>query len=84
MQRACPINNDTSSTDYYDIPDNKVHGASLGPIWGQQDPGGPHVGTMNFVIWDMYVTFKQHINSTDSYSGWCLAMCQIHVCFVLG
>ena len=32
-------------------PDNKVHGANLGPIWGRQDPGGPHVGPMNFVIW---------------------------------
>ena len=26
------------------IPDNKVHGANMGPIWGRQDPGGPHVG----------------------------------------
>ena len=24
-------------------PDSKVHGANMGPIWGQQDPGGPHV-----------------------------------------
>ena len=22
-------------------PDNKVHGANMGPIWGRQDPGGP-------------------------------------------
>ena len=34
------------------IPDSKVHGANMGPIWGQQDPGGPHVGPMNFAIWD--------------------------------
>ena len=34
------------------IPDGKVHGANMGPIWGQQDPGGPHVGLMNFVIRD--------------------------------
>ena len=33
-------------------PDGKVHGANMGPIWGQQDPGGPHVGPMNFAIWD--------------------------------
>ena len=33
-------------------PDSKVHGANMGPIWGQQDPGGPHVGLMNFAIWD--------------------------------
>ena len=28
-------------------PDGKVHGANMGPIWGRQDPGGPHVGPMN-------------------------------------
>ena len=32
------------------IPDSKVHGANMGPIWGLQDPGGPHVGPMNFAI----------------------------------
>ena len=32
-------------------PDSKVHGANMGPIWGWQDPGGPHVGPMNFAIW---------------------------------
>ena len=31
-------------------PDNKVHGANMGPIWGRQDPGGPHVGPMNLAI----------------------------------
>ena len=30
------------------FPDSKVH---VGPIWGRQDPGGPHVGPMNFAIW---------------------------------
>ena len=25
------------------IPDSKVHGANMGPIWGRQDLGGPHV-----------------------------------------
>ena len=34
------------------IPDSKVHGANMGPIWGRQEPGGPHVGPMNFAIWD--------------------------------
>ena len=33
-------------------PDSKVHGANMGPIWGRQDPGGPHVGPMNFSIWE--------------------------------
>ena len=27
----------------------------MGPIWGRQDPGGPHVGPMNFVIWDALI-----------------------------
>ena len=36
-------------TDGY--PDSKVHGANVGPIWGRQDPGGTHVGPMNFAIW---------------------------------
>ena len=45
------------STKSYDamwhhIPDDKVYGANVGPTWGQQDPGGPHVGPMNFAIWD--------------------------------
>ena len=34
------------------IPDSKVHGANMGPTWGRQDPGGPHVGPMNLAIWD--------------------------------
>ena len=34
-------------------PDSKVHGANMGPIWGPQDPGGPHVGPMNFAIWEV-------------------------------
>ena len=32
-------------------PDSKVHGANMGPTWGRQDPGGPHVGPINFAIW---------------------------------
>ena len=32
-------------------PDSKVHGANMGPIWGRQNPCGPHVGPMNFAIW---------------------------------
>ena len=32
-------------------PDSKVHGANMGPTWGRQDPGGPHVGHMNLAIW---------------------------------
>ena len=32
--------------------DSKVHGANIGPSWGRQDPAGPHVGPMNFAIWE--------------------------------
>ena len=28
-----------------------AHGDNMGPTWGRQDPGGPHVGHMNFAIW---------------------------------
>ena len=35
----------------YHSPDSKVHGANMGPLWGWQDPGGPHVGPMNSAIW---------------------------------
>ena len=33
------------------FPNSKIHGAIMGPIWGRQEPGGPHVGPMNFAIW---------------------------------
>ena len=33
-------------------PDSKVYGANMGPTWGRQVPGGPHVGPMYIAIWD--------------------------------
>ena len=33
-------------------PNRKVRGANMGSIWGRQDPCGPHVGPMNFAIWE--------------------------------
>ena len=35
---------------YQHYPDSRVHGPTRGPS-GRQDPGGPHVGPMNFAIW---------------------------------
>ena len=32
------------------IPDSKVHVANMGAMWVRQDPGGSHVGPMNFAI----------------------------------
>ena len=58
------------------IPDSKIHGANMGPIWCRQDPGGPHVGSMSFAIWEGLGTF--FINRTSIYkqlfkfSGRCL------------
>ena len=44
---------------FFGYPDSKVHGAKMGPIWGWQDPGGPHVGPMNFAIWvSMMIAYK--------------------------
>ena len=31
-------------------PDNKVHGANMGPTWALSAPGGPHIGPMNLAI----------------------------------
>ena len=45
-------------------PDSKVHGANMGPIWGRQDPDGPHVGPMNFAIWDC-----MHLHRYMEFSG---------------
>ena len=45
-------------------PDSKVHGANMGPIWGRQDPCGPHVGPINFAIWV--------VNSSNEYWIWLL------------
>ena len=44
---------DPASSNTIHIPDSKVHGANVGPIWGRQDPDGPHVGPMNLAIYDL-------------------------------
>ena len=51
-----------------DIPNNKVHGANMGPKWGRQDPGGPYVGPMNLAIWDV---------CNVAQVTWLLVFCQI-------
>ena len=38
------------SGNVWNNPDSKVHATNMGPIWGRQDPGGPHVGPMNLAI----------------------------------
>ena len=48
---GCPIDWGQNCIDVSICPDSNVHGANMGPIWGRQDPDGPHVGPMNFAIW---------------------------------
>ena len=43
---------DLASEASVNNPDSKVHGVNMGPTWGRQDPGGPHVGLMDLAIWD--------------------------------
>ena len=38
---------------HHGIPDSKVQEAYMGPTWGRQGPGGPHVGPMNLAIGDV-------------------------------
>ena len=33
------------------FPDGQVYGANMGPTWGRQDLGGPHVDPMDHAIW---------------------------------
>ena len=37
----------------------------MGPIWGRQDPGGPHAGPMNFAIWETtsFYTYAHNIHT---------------------
>ena len=55
-------------------PNSKVHGANMGPIWGRQDPGGPHVGLMNFAFTFSLITL--HTKHAAKY------MC-VYSCYVL-
>ena len=52
------------------FPDSKVHGANMGPIWGRQDPGGPHVGPINFAIWELYYLCMNDLKQMISIIYW--------------
>ena len=55
-----------------DNPDSKVHGANMGPIWGRQDQGGPHIGPMKFAIWDytVFIPLMWHIYHSSMTRLW--------------
>ena len=40
-------------------PGRKVHGANMGPIWGRQESGGPHVVTMHFARWEPLIKIQE-------------------------
>ena len=62
------------------IPDSKVDGANMGPVWGRQDPGGPHVGPMNFAA--MYLGYY-HKTSKLLYFLFTIVVSYIHIISVL-
>ena len=60
-----------ASLDNPDNPGSKVHGASMGPTWGRQDPGGPHVGPMNLAILDSLFWISRYLHPhNDNSSCW--------------
>ena len=54
-----------TEAQFHLYPENKVHGAKMGPIWGQQDPDGPHIGPMNFAIWVEHRSAKYLVQLKD-------------------
>ena len=43
------------------VPDSKIHGANMGPIWVLLAPDGPHVGPMNLDIKGVsFISHKKH------------------------
>ena len=53
-----PSNNLCCNNNEWSTPDSKIHEDNMRPIWGRHDPGGPHVGPMNFAIWDNTIGCK--------------------------
>ena len=47
---AWPTQTFWNNTYIINYPDNKVHGANMGPTWVLSAPDGPHVGPMNLAI----------------------------------
>ena len=41
----------------------------MGPIWGRQDPGGPHVGPMNLAIWVSLIHGCEYLLKTFEFSS---------------
>ena len=49
--KACEVFIAKQGVNYLQrTPDSKFYRANMGPTWGRQDPGGPHVGPMSRAI----------------------------------
>ena len=58
-------------TNRYRIPEGKVHVANMVPIRGRHDPGGPHVGPMNFAVWDnLWLTVNNCFVTREAVRQW--------------
>ena len=61
-------------------PGSKIHRAYRGPTWGQQDPGGPPVGSINLairiVIQKALTRCDQHMSSLICWSQ-CYSVCLV-------
>ena len=56
--------------DLSNIPDSKVHGANMGPIWGRQvGPGGPHVDPM---LSGIRRSYPGYVEVTSTITAQCL------------
>ena len=47
----------------------------MGPTWGWEDPGGPHVGPMDFAIWVVLVGDIWDAWCVRIYMAWCKLCC---------
>ena len=60
LSYLCPhphIKDTTNNPNPQSDNNNKINGANMGSIWGRQDPGGPHLGPMNFAIWETILMY---------------------------
>ena len=56
-------------------PDSKVHGAYMGPTWGRQDPGWPHVGPMKLATKDSH-SLKNIVILVEIFITGCTGSCR--------
>ena len=42
----------------------------MGPIWGRQDPSGPHVGPTNFAILDAFMSSIKSFSAEYQLNHW--------------